>query len=191
VVSGKRIAVPLARGFPPIAGPGARVLILGSLPGRKSLEMSQYYAQPQNGFWRIMGELFGAGPVLRYEARQQRLIAAGVAVWDVLAAGERTGSLDSAIVTASIVINRFQKFFEQHPDIRMVCCNGTKASELYRRHVLPTLSPPFAALELRRLPSTSPANASIRFDSKLELWRGALAQVASQLHRDAKRSARS
>jgi G:T/U-mismatch repair DNA glycosylase len=53
------------------------------------------------------------------------------------------------------------------------------------------LSQPFAALELRRLPSTSPANASIRLDSKLELWRGALAQVASQQHRDAKRSARS
>jgi TDG/mug DNA glycosylase family protein len=190
MVSSNHLVTPLSRGFPPIAGAGARVLILGSLPGRKSLEMSQYYAQPQNAFWRIMGELFSAGPAQPYDERRQRLIAAGVAVWDVLAAGERNGSLDSAIVTASIVINGFQGFFEQHPDVRLVCCNGTKASELYRRYVLPTLTPPFSALEVRRLPSTSPANASIRFDSKLEQWRGALSQIAAQ-HRDVERAARS
>jgi hypoxanthine-DNA glycosylase len=188
MVTSNPLPTPLSRGFPPIADSGARVLILGSLPGRKSLEMSQYYAQPQNGFWRIMGELFGAGPEVPYDARRQRLVAAGVAVWDVLAAGERAGSLDSAIVTASIVVNGFQAFFERHPAIRLVCCNGTKASELYHRYVLPTLTPPFVELPVRRLPSTSPANASMRFDTKLELWRGALSQIPEQV--DAKRFAR-
>ena len=66
-MSGAR--VPLSVGFPPIADANARVLVLGSLPGVKSLEMREYYAQPYNAFWRIMGELTGAGPALEYPAR--------------------------------------------------------------------------------------------------------------------------
>jgi len=139
--------------------------------------MRQYYAQPQNGFWRIMEVLFGAGPALAYEARLERLIASRVAVWDVLAAGERSGSLDSAIVEASIVTNDFAAFFERHGDIRLICFNGAKAAELYRRKVLPTLRERFAALESVRLPSTSPANASLRFEQKLARWTAALANT--------------
>ena len=169
----------LSRGFPPIADARARLLILGSLPGRKSLEMGQYYAQPQNGFWRIMERLFGAGPSLPYAARLERLRAERIAVWDVLAAGERSGSLDSAIVTSSIVINDFVSFFEQYPSIRLVCFNGAKAAELYRRRVLPVLGPSFASLERQLLPSTSPANASIAFDVKLARWSRALAAAGS------------
>ena len=98
--------VGLCVGFSPIVGGRPRVLVLGSLPGRKSLEMGQYYAQPQNGFWRIMGAIFGAGPSLPYPERLERLVANRVAVWDVLAAGERNGSLDSAIVASNIVVKR-------------------------------------------------------------------------------------
>ena len=172
--------VALSRGFPPIAGVGARVLILGSLPGRKSLEMGQYYAQPQNGFWRIMERLFGAGPALPYDVRLTRLRAAGVAVWDVLAAGERSGSLDSAIVTSSIVINDFASFFEEYPSIRLVCFNGAKAAQLYTRRVLPVLVPAAAGLPTQLLPSTSPANASLRFEEKLARWSRALAAVGAR-----------
>jgi double-stranded uracil-DNA glycosylase len=164
----------LSVGFPPIVGGKPRVLVLGSLPGRKSLAMGQYYAQAQNGFWRIMGELFGAGPSLPYPERLERLIANRVAVWDVLAAGERDGSLDSAIVPASIVVNDFGAFFARYASIGLVCCNGTKAAELYRRRVLPVLAPQFAALPFRRLPSTSPANASVPFAAKLASWSAAL-----------------
>jgi hypoxanthine-DNA glycosylase len=165
-------------GFPPIARPDARALILGSLPGRKSLEMRQYYAQPQNGFWRIMDVLFGAGPALAYPARVERLVECRVAVWDVLAAGERSGSLDSSIVETSVVTNDFGAFFERHPEVRLVCFNGTKAAELYRRRVLPRLEPTLAALETIRLPSTSPAHASLRFEQKLAHWSAALRGVA-------------
>jgi hypoxanthine-DNA glycosylase len=170
--------VPPSVGFPPIEGPRAAVLILGSLPGQKSLKMRQYYAQPQNGFWRIMGELFGAGPSLPYAGRLARLIECRVAVWDVLAAGERVGSLDSAIVSATAVSNDFAAFFERHREIERICFNGAKAADLYRRLVLPTLPARAAALETRLLPSTSPAHAARPFAVKLALWAEALAAVA-------------
>ncbi len=104
--------------FDPLADSRARVLVLGSLPGRKSLEMHEYYAQPYNAFWRIMGALFGAERALPYGERVERLRANGVAVWDVLAAGERDGSLNSAIVSSTIVVNDFNGFFAQHREIR-------------------------------------------------------------------------
>jgi hypoxanthine-DNA glycosylase len=168
-------------GFPPIADAAARVLVLGSLPGRKSLEMREYYAQPYNAFWRIMGELTGAGPALSYPERLVRLRAHGVAVWDVLQAGEREGSLDSAIVPASIVVNDFNAFFERHRELRLICFNGNTAAGLFRRKVLPGLGPEWAAIERRALPSTSPAYASLRFEQKLARWREALAGFATPL----------
>ena len=164
----------LSVGFPPIVGGRPRVLVLGSLPGRMSLEMAQYYAQPQNGFWRIMGALFEAGPSLPYPVRLERLVARRLAVWDVLAAGERDGSLDSAIVPSSVVMNDFGAFFARHTDIGLICFNGTKAAELYRRRVLPALAPQLASLPSRVLPSTSPANASVPFAVKLARWSAAL-----------------
>ena len=164
----------LVYSFPPIADAAARVLVLGSLPGVKSLQMREYYAQPYNAFWRIMGELFGAEPALSYAARVAQLRASGVAVWDVLAAGEREGSLDSAIVPASIVVNDFNAFFERHRRIGLICFNGNTAAALYRRKVLPRLEPTSAALTTQVLPSTSPAYASLRFEQKLERWSAAL-----------------
>jgi TDG/mug DNA glycosylase family protein len=165
---------PLAIGFPPIAASDANVLVLGSLPGRRSLEMRQYYAQPHNAFWKIMGRLFGAHPELEYERRVEALRRHAVAVWDVLAAGERAGSLDSAIVASSIVVNDFGAFFAAHREIRLICFNGATAAELYRRRVLPALSPKIAAIETRRLPSTSPAHAAQSFEQKLARWSAAL-----------------
>jgi hypoxanthine-DNA glycosylase len=165
---------PLSVGFPPIADARARVLVLGSLPGRRSLEMSQYYAQPQNAFWRIMGALFGAGLDVPYDERAARLRDRGIALWDVVAAAEREGSLDTSIVGASIVVNDFASFFARHRGIELVCFNGGKAAELYRRRVLATLPPLAAAVPTRSLPSTSPAHASLRFEQKLERWAAAL-----------------
>ena len=172
-MSRRRVA--LSVGFPPVADARARVLVLGSLPGRRSLEMQEYYAQPQNAFWRIMGELVGATPSLPYQARLTRLRASRIAVWDVLAAGERKGSLDSAIVPASIVVNDFATFFVQHPRIRLICFNGQKAAAVFRREVLPRV--PLESIERRVMPSTSPAYASLRFDQKLDLWAAALAPL--------------
>ena len=165
----------LSRGFPPVASANATVLIVGSLPGAASIAASQYYAQPQNAFWRIMGALCDAGPELDYEERVERLRRAGIALWDVLAAARRPGSLDSAIDLSTARLNDFAELFSAHPDIRRVCCNGRKAGDLYVRRIVPTLPDEVQELPVETLPSTSPAYASMRFDAKLERWRRALA----------------
>jgi hypoxanthine-DNA glycosylase len=158
------------QGFPPIADAHARILILGSLPGQVSLQRQQYYAQPQNVFWKIMGRLFGAGPALSYSERSQRLVQNGIALWDVCAAAQRPGSLDAAIVHSSVVPNDFAAFIEAHPDIGLICFNGGKAAELYRRRVLPGLPVTLRAIRTETLPSTSPAHAAMPFEEKLMRW---------------------
>jgi hypoxanthine-DNA glycosylase len=162
---------PLSTGFAPVARPDARVLILGSLPGVRSIEAREYYAQPRNAFWRIMGELVGAGPELGYTARLAQLKASRIALWDVAAAAVRPGSLDTAIVHASVEANDFAGFFAGHRSIERIFFNGAKAAELYRRLVLPVLAAPQAALPGERLPSTSPAHAGLAYSRKLAAWR--------------------
>jgi hypoxanthine-DNA glycosylase len=158
------------RGFPPIADAHARVLILGSLPGQASLRRQQYYAQPQNAFWKIMGRLFDAGPELPYDERARRLVAQGIALWDVCAAAQRPGSLDASIVHSSVVPNDFAAFIGSHPRLHLICFNGAKAADLYRRLVLPTLPAAPRPVGYETLPSTSPAHASMRFEEKLARW---------------------
>jgi double-stranded uracil-DNA glycosylase len=157
--------------FPPIARADAKALILGSLPGRKSLEMQQYYAHPQNAFWKIVTQVLGADWPLPYTRRVRILTVHRIALWDVLAAAERPGSLDSSIVHASALANDFADFFRTHPQIRRVYFNGRKAEELYRRIVLPGLPAEFSRLSYVSLPSTSPAHAGMTFAKKLERWK--------------------
>jgi hypoxanthine-DNA glycosylase len=162
------------KGFPPIAGAHARVLILGSLPGQVSLQRQQYYAQPQNAFWKIMGHLFGAGPELPYEERKQSLVQNGIALWDVCASAQRPGSLDAAIVHSSVVPNALVAFIESHPDIDLIGFNGAKAADLYRRLVLPGWPATVRTVRTETLPSTSPAHAAMPFEAKLARWTAAL-----------------
>jgi TDG/mug DNA glycosylase family protein len=159
-----------SRGFPPIATPAARILILGSLPGQVSLARRQYYAQPQNSFWRIMGVLVGAGPDLPYEDRTRCLQEQHIALWDVCKAARRPGSLDSAIDLGSVVPNDFKAFFADHPQLGRIFTNGGTATRLYTRLVLPRLPARWQAMPLQPLPSTSPAHAAMRFEQKLALW---------------------
>ena len=159
-----------SQGFPPIARQDARVLVLGSLPGQESLRRRQYYAQPRNAFWPIMGALCGAGPELPYRARARRLAASGIALWDVCAAAFRAGSLDASIVAGSVVVNDFGAFLARHRGIRLVCFNGRTAAELWRRHVQPALAPGAPDLATLELPSTSPAHAALSPAAKLERW---------------------
>jgi len=163
-----------ARAFPPVARADARVLVLGSMPGRASLAASQYYAHPRNAFWPIIGELFGLRPLPGYAQRVAWLKAQGIALWDVVHACVRPGSLDADIDNASVVPNDFAGFFAAHPHLVRVLFNGATAEALFRRHVLAALGTP-PRPQLRRMPSTSPANAAWSFERKLAAWRDGLA----------------
>ena len=158
--------------FPPLVAEGARVLVIGSMPGVISLRAQRYYANPHNLFWRVMGELAGAHPELPYEERVARLRKAGIAVWDTLKSCERGGSLDSAIVRATEVPNDFDWILRTYPTIRVVAFNGGKSRDAFRRHVLPILDPMLVSrIEFLAMPSTSPANASQKVEEKLARWR--------------------
>ena len=161
-------------GFAAVADHEARLLILGTLPGRVSLARREYYAQARNAFWPIMGALVGAAPDLPYPRRLERLVAARIALWDVCAAATRPGSLDSAIDPRSIVANDFHAFFAAHPRIAIVCFNGAAAESLFRRIVRPTLGAQPPRLEMRRLPSTSAAHAALSYERKLAAWTAGL-----------------
>lgn len=144
------------------------MLVLGSVPGKVSLQQARYYAHRRNAFWSIMGDLLGAGPELPYPQRLAKLKAAGIALWDVIAACERPGSLDADIVGASVRVNDFSSFFAVHRGIDRVFFNGAAAQASFRRHVLPGLAG--ADLQLVCLPSTSPAHAACTYADKLAAW---------------------
>lgn len=155
--------------FAPIEDADARILILGSMPGEASLQAGQYYAHPQNLFWRIMGELLGTDLASPYGQRVQALKSARIALWDVLRSCRRKGSLDSNIDHESLVPNDFAAFFLSHPQITRVFFNGAKAEQCYRKHMRPVTG--IESIEYLRLPSTSPANASLSYERKLDAWR--------------------
>jgi len=157
-------------GFPPIASTDAKILILGSLPGRRSLAAAQYYAHRQNAFWRIMAELFGIKG--DYPDRCEQLRAHRIAVWDVLASSVRPGSMDADIQLESARANDFAGFLSGHVQIERICFNGRKAEALFTRFVIPEFSA--THLEFISLPSTSPAHAAMSFDEKRDVWAAGL-----------------
>lgn len=167
-------------GFPPISGPNAKVLILGSMPSEESLRMQQYYAHPRNGFWPIMMNLLGQPADLDYTQRAQVLIKHRIALWDTLQTCVRGGSLDSAIVDDSIEINDFESFYRRHPGINHVFFNGRKSEQVYCKRVLPKLTERYRQLPRHSLPSTSPAMASLTREQKLCAW----SKVLDTLHAD-------
>ncbi len=154
-------------GFPPIARPNARILVLGSMPGQKSLAAQQYYAHPQNAFWRIMAELVAATGT--YEQRCHALIANRIALWDVLLSSERPGSMDADIRADQSEVNDFKMFLTEHRDIVRIGFNGQTAAKLFHRLVGPQLED--RIVYTVTLPSTSPAYAAMPFAEKLARWR--------------------
>ena len=154
-------------GLAPQARPNARILILGSMPGAVSLAQQQYYAHPRNAFWPIMAQLAGFSTDLAYADRIRALNCAGVALWDVIASCQRSGSLDSAIRHEQP--NDFQRFFASQPQLQAIGFNGAKAWQSFKRQLLPLNILP-SDITLLTLPSTSPAHASISFQQKLEQW---------------------
>lgn len=161
-----------ARSFAAVVGDGARILILGSMPGAASLAAQQYYAHPFNQFWSICGEICGAGRELPYVERLRRLRAGGFALWDVLHSCVRVGSLDAAIEHHSAIANDIPGLLRRQPGIVRICCNGATAHAMLLRYFGRELQA--LGMDVRRLPSTSPANAGCPAANKLAAWRAAL-----------------
>lgn len=161
---------PLSYSFPPIETAAATKLILGSMPGVESINQQQYYAHPRNAFWPIMAALIDLDSTADYQQRCESIATNGIAVWDVLKACHRPGSLDQHIDTATLEANDFHAFFSRHPNIRAVFFNGAKAEQLFKREVLPELEPELQALSYLRLPSTSPAHAAMTLEQKIKNW---------------------
>ena len=157
--------------FGPVAHISSQMLILGSMPGVKSLGAGQYYAHRQNAFWEIMGAIIGFNPTMPYAEREQKLTSAGIALWDVVQSCEREGSLDAAIKLNTIKPNDFLTFYIQYPNIKWVYFNGAMAERCYKTLVMPALK---NSLIYARLPSTSPAHATLTFQTKVNAWRMAL-----------------
>ena len=149
-----------------MVAPDTRVLILGSLPGERSLAERRYYAHPQNRFWHLVGPVIGVDLVsLRYEERLAALLQAQVGLWDTVQSALRQGSLDAAIRDERH--NELVKLVASLPELRAVAFNGAKSAAIGTK-LLGGTGPALVSL-----PSSSPANASIRLADKEKLW-GAL-----------------
>jgi len=158
----------ICEGLPIMIAEGAKVLILGSMPGKESLEKGQYYVNKNNQLWLIIFTVLGIPePPREYMERVKCLTNNGIALWDVLATCEREGSLDSAI--KKDVPNDFTKLFSNYPTIRLVIFNGTKAKGLWRKYIL---LDPNNNLDFITLPSTSPTPGKNvkRVDEKIKQW---------------------
>jgi double-stranded uracil-DNA glycosylase len=153
-----------------VAQEDAKCLILGSMPGRLSLEKQQYYAHPRNAFWQIMAALYGFNAQLSYPEKLTALIQHKIALWDVIQSCERLGSLDSNIKPDSVIPNDLSGFFRRHRQIQQIFFNGSQAEQQYRKNIYPLLPPPLQQLACLRLPSTSPAMASLTWEEKLTAW---------------------
>lgn len=158
------ITSPLLTGLPPVLAHDTRTLILGSFPGEKSLAAQQYYAHPRNQFWPLLSAVLADDlAALPYPKRLERLLRHRVGLWDVIAACERQGSLDTAIRNAET--NNFAALKHRCPQLTRVCFNGKTSGKL-----VPVFSD--AGFETLILPSSSPANAQLSFAQKLVLWQG-------------------
>ena len=151
------------RSFPPVVGAAPRALVLGTLPGEESLRRLEYYAHPRNLFWPIVFALFGRAPPADYEERLEFVKAIGLALWDVVEAGERDMSADATIRAETP--NHIDLLLAAQPRIGTVAFNGSGARRLYHKHFRPHPGVAYLAL-----PSTSPAHARLGFAQKLTAW---------------------
>ena len=144
----------------------AKVLVLGSMPGVKSLREAQYYAHPQNRFWKLMERICGCENLheQNYEDKLKTLLDNKIALWDVIQSCTRTGSLDSNIHNE--VPNDIRSLLKDFPNIKTICLNGNKSYSAFKKHfpdILQTHS-------CHKMPSTSPANARYTLNDLYSLW---------------------
>lgn len=162
--------MPVLNGFDAQVCARTRVLVLGSMPGDASLLAGQYYAHPRNRFWPLMQALCGVDAGLVYPQRVQALLAAGVGLWDVLAACQRPGSLDASIRRGSEIVVDLPGLLPHCPQLQLIACNGKAAATLYARHLSGPVQQLRPDLPWLALPSTSPANAAFSLSRLQQQW---------------------
>ena len=154
------------KSFKPSIDNNSKVLILGSMPGVKSLEMCQYYAHPQNRFWKVMASICNE-PKLHefdYDSKLKTLLKNNIALWDTIKSCKRDGSLDSDIQNETP--NDIRKLLKEYPNIKTICLNGTKSYSAFKKY-FPDLSEKY---NCRKMPSTSPANAKYSLNILIKEW---------------------
>lgn len=161
----------LVTGLEPVVGAGPRVLVLGSMPGQISLDRGEYYANPQNRFWRVMERIAAVPATATYEERVSHLTSAGIALWDTLKQCSRIGSLDARIDDRTAVPNEITGFLANHPTVQRIVFNGRKAAQLYARLIEPELTGEMRrGLQTAAAPSTSAANTRVRLEQLVHAW---------------------
>lgn len=165
----------LCIGLSPNIDKNCKVLILGSMPGVKSLEEQQYYAHPQNRFWPMMAYLLKEELPMDYPAKLSMLLRHHIALWDSIGSCEREGSLDSAIRNEKG--NDFSALLQDYPKIRTICFNGGKSAQTFKRYNKELMKR--RDIAFHAMPSTSPANARWRLPMLEETWGNVLTEALS------------
>lgn len=155
--------------FAPLIDKQTEIMVLGTMPGVKSLTEQQYYAHPQNAFWKIISILYNNGKNFdSYDDKKYCLLEKHIGLWDNLQYCRREGSLDTNITDA--VPNDFENLFKEYPNVRKLLFNGQSSYKFFKKYHPVLLEKTVYEI----MPSTSPANASVRFEQKLEIWQKAL-----------------
>ena len=154
------------KSFKPSIDDNSQVLILGSMPGVKSLEEQQYYAHPQNRFWKVMASICDEPKLheLNYDLKLKTLLKNNIALWDTIKSCKRDGSLDSDIQNETP--NDIRKLLKIYPNIETICLNGNKSYTAFKKY-FPDLLEKYTCLKMS---STSPANARYSLDKLIEEW---------------------
>ena len=150
--------------FDPISNVDTTILILGTMPGDKSLELGEYYGHSRNKFWKIISTITDNDLPLSYSDKKELLRKSKIGIWDVAHKANRKGSLDSAIENEEP--NDLDNFISTHKNLKVIGFNGTKSQALFDKYFDRK-----SDLKYIPLPSTSPANTGIDFDNICKLWR--------------------
>ena len=154
------------KSFAPSIDNNSKILILGSMPGVKSLEEQQYYAHPRNRFWKVIGRICNEPKLSEfdYKTKLKTLLKSNIALWDTIKSCARVGSLDSDIKNEKP--NDIRNLLKRYPNIKMICLNGNKSYTAFKKY-FPDLLEKYAC---HKMPSTSPANARYNLDKLIEEW---------------------
>lgn len=149
--------------FDPIANDGTKILILGTMPGDKSIELGEYYGHPRNRFWKIISIITNTDLPITYSDKKELLLKSKIGVWDVAHKANRKGSLDNAIKDEDP--NDLDSFISKHKNLKVIGFNGTKSQVLFDKYFQRVNEVKYVSL-----PSSSPANTGIDFENIVKIW---------------------